>query len=88
MISLYTRLCEIQELYKSFEEQSNVLQDHHTRKTAAIKALEDVIGWKTHIRDRPKDMPIMDKIQAKKIRVTIETWGSLCDAVESIIQDG
>ena len=42
---MYTGLCEIQELYKSFEEQSDVLQNHHTRKTAAIKVLEDVIGW-------------------------------------------
>ena len=53
-----------------------------------MKALEDVIGWKTHIRDITKDMPIMDKVWAKKIRVTIETWGSLCDAVGSIIEDG
>ena len=66
----------------------DVLQDHYTRKTAAIKALEYVSGWQTNIRDKPKDMPIMDKVRANKIGVTIETWGSLCDAVGSIIQDG
>ena len=86
MTTIYTGLCEIHELYKSFEEQSDVLQDHRTQKTAAIKVLEDVNGWKTHIKDRPKDMLIMDKLRAKKIGVTIETWGSLCDVVGSIIQ--
>ena len=30
----------------------------------------------------------MDKVRAKKIKVTIETWGSLCDAVGRIIKDG
>ena len=64
----------MKELYNSFEEQLNVLQDHYTQRTTAIKALEDVIGWKTHIRDRQKDMPIMDKLRAKKTEVTIETW--------------
>ena len=49
------------------------MQDHHTQKTEKIKALEDVIGWKTHIEDIPKDMPIMDKLWAKKTKVTIET---------------
>ena len=66
----------------------DVLQDHYTWKTATIKALKDVIGWQTNIRDKPKDMPIMDKVQVKKIGVTIETWGSLCDMVGSIVQDG
>ena len=67
----------------------DVLQDHYSRKIVAIKALEDVIGWQTNVRNKPKDMPIMDKVRANKIRVTIETWGTcLCDAVGSIIQDG
>ena len=78
----------MQELYKSFERQSDVLPVHHTRRDAAIKAFEDVLGWKTHIRDKPEDFSIMDKIQAKKTEVTIETWEGICDAVESIIQDG
>ena len=88
MTNLYTGLCEIHELYKSFGEQSDVLQGHYTRKTAEIKALEDVIGWQTNIRDIPREIPIMDKVRDNKIRVIIETWGSFCDAVGSIIQDG
>ena len=51
MISLYTGFDEMQELYNSFQLQSDILQDHHTRRTATIKAFEDVIGWKTHIRE-------------------------------------
>ena len=30
----------------------------------------------------------MDKLWANKTEVTIETWGSICDVVETIIQDG
>ena len=78
----------MQELYKSFEEQSYVLEDHHTQKTAAIKVFEDVIGWKAHIRDRPNNMPILDKLKDKKTKVTIETWEGICDAVDIIIQNG
>ena len=33
MTSLFRALCEIQELYKTFEEQSHVLEDHDTQKT-------------------------------------------------------
>ena len=78
----------MKELYKSFERQSDVLPVHHTRRDAAIKAFEDVLGWKTHIRDKPPYFPIMDKLWAKKTEVTIETLEGMCDAIESIIQDG
>ena len=81
MTSLYTTLCEIQELYKTFEEQSHVLKDHDTRKPVAMKALENVTGWKIHMRDKANDIPIMDKLQVKKVEVTFETWGRICDAV-------
>ena len=88
MTSLYTTLCEIQELCKTFEEQSHVLEDHDTQKTIAMKALENVTGSQIHMRDKAKDIPIMDKLQVKKVKVTFETWGSICDAVRSIIKDG
>ena len=55
---------------------------------AATKVFDDILDWKKHIRDRPHDFPIMDKIWTKKTEVTIETWESICDAVESIIKDG
>ena len=62
MPSLFRALCKIQELYKTFEEQSHVLEDNDTQKTVAMKALENVSGWKIHIRDKKKDIPIMDKV--------------------------
>ena len=88
MTNLFRALCEIHELYKTFEEQSHVLEDHDTQKIVAMKALENVSGWKIHMRDKEKDIPIMDKFQVKKVEVIFETWGSLCDAVQSIIEDG
>ena len=53
-----------------------------------MKALENVTGWKIHMRDKAKDIPIMDKVHVKKVEVIFETQGSLCDAVQSIIEDG
>ena len=88
MTSLYTALCEIHELYKTFEEQSHVLEDHDTQKTVAIKALENVTRWKIHMRYKEKDIPTMDKVHVKKVEVTFENWGILCDPVRSIIEDG
>ena len=61
MTSLFRALCEIKELYKTFEEQSHVIEDRDTRKMVAMKALENVSGWKIHMRDKAKDIPIMDK---------------------------
>ena len=78
----------MQELYKSFQSQSDVLQEHHTRRTAVAKALENVLGCKTHIRDKPQDMPIMDNLRAKKTEVTIETWEGIYYTVDSIIHEG
>ena len=81
MTSLFRALCEIQELYKTFEEQSHVLEGHGTRKTVVMKALENVNGWKIHMRDKEKDVPIMDKVQVKKVQVIFENRGILCDVV-------
>ena len=56
MTRLYRALCEINDLYKTFEEQSHVLEYHDTHKTVAMKALENVSGWKIHMRDKAKDI--------------------------------
>ena len=74
----------MQELYNMFESQSHVLQNHNTRRRAATNALKQ----QKHIKDRPHDLPVMDKFQTKKTEVTIETWESIRDAVESLIKDG
>ena len=78
----------MQELYKSFQSQLVVLQKHHTQRIATVNAFENMLGWKKHIRDKPKDLPIMDKFQAKKTEVTIETWVGICDTINSIIHEG
>ena len=52
------------------------------------KAFDNILDWKKHIRDIPHDFLVMDKLLTKKTEVTIETWESICDVVESIIKDG
>ena len=41
-----------------------------------------------HISDRPHDMPILDNLQDKMTKVTIETWNNICDSMEAIITEG
>ena len=88
MVNLYKGFNEMQELYNSFEHQLEVLHEHHKKRQEATKAYDHVIEWKKYIKDRPKDLPILDKLKLKKIQVIIETWESICDLVESIIKDG
>ena len=76
------------ELYNSFERQYDVVQDHHTHSIEVTKAFDNVLYWEKHIKYRIHDLPVMGKIQTKKTGVTIETWESICDAVESIIKGG
>ena len=64
-----------------FERQYESLQDHNTRRREATKDFDNVLDWNMHIRDIPHDFPLMDKIQTKKIEVTIETCESICDIV-------
>ena len=78
----------MKDLFNSFERQADILQDHHARRIVAVKEFEDVLDWKKHIKDKPQDFPVMDKLWAKKTEVTINTWEGICDAVESIIKDG
>ena len=33
-------------------------------------------------------MPILDKLQLKKIEVAIQTWEGICDSVEGLISSG
>ena len=88
MANLYACFNEMQELYNSFDQQYDVLQDHHTRRMASTKDFDNILGWKKHIRDRSHDFPVMDKFQTKKIEVTIKTWEKIFDAIESIIKGG
>ena len=85
---MYTGLNEMQELYNLFQSHLDVLQEHHTQRTATAKDFENVLGWQTHIKDKQQDMPIMDKLWAKKTKVTIETWEGICDTVDSTTHEG
>ena len=76
----------MQELHNMFECQYNILHDHNTHRIEASKAFSNVLEWQKHIKDRPHDFPLMDKLQTKRTEVTIETWETICDGVESIIK--
>ena len=78
----------MQELYNMLECQYDILRDHNSCRLLAAKAFDNVLEWKNHIKDRPHDFPLMDKLHTKKTKVTIETWEIICDEVESIIKDG
>ena len=61
MVNLYKGFNEMQELYNSFEHQSEVLHEHHKRRQEETKAYDHIIEWHKYIKDRPKDLPILDK---------------------------
>ena len=41
-----------------------------------------------YIKERHNDLPFLEKGKLKRIQVSIKTWESVCDRVESIIKDG
>ena len=88
MVNLFKVFNEMHELYNAFEHQSNVLHDHHRRRKDATIDYDHIIDWNNYIKERPDDLPILNKPKLKKIEVTIETWESICDVVESIINYG
>ena len=40
------------------------------------------------MKERPEDLPILDKLKLKKIEVIIKTWEGIRDMVEFIIKYG
>ena len=73
MSNMYRAFNKMHELYNTFEFQPDILWDHNTRRRVASKAFDNVLYWKKHIKDRPHDFPLMDKLQNKKTQVMIET---------------
>ena len=88
MIDLYTCFDEMQGLLDKFTKHSKTLEDHHDRMRETSTALEQVTGWKNHIKEIRHGLPILDKLQDKKTEVSIETWEGICDLVESLINAG
>ena len=85
MIYLYTFFDEMQGLYDKFSKHFETVEDHHDRIRKASTALEQVTGWKKHIKERPHGLPILDKLQVKTTEFVIETWEGICDSVEALI---
>ena len=75
-------------MYNTFEHLFDVFNDHNTGRREATKAYESILELHKHIKERPDDMPILDKLKLKKTEVTIGFWESIYDVVESIIRDG
>ena len=64
------------------------MEINHDETKETSRDFEQVIDWQMHISDRPHDMPIMDKLQAKTSEVTIDTWETMCDSIKSIFREG
>ena len=88
MVSLFKGSIEIHELYNTFKHQYDVLHDHNTLIRESNKDFDIVVEWQNHIKDRPNDLPLTEKLKCKKTEVTIETWEIIFDVVESNIKDG
>ena len=88
MVSLFEGLNEMQETYNALERHSNLLHDHNRRRNEETRAYDTLVGWKKYIKDRPDDLPVLDKGNLKRIKVSNETWEIVCDLVKSIIRDG
>ena len=78
----------MRERYNPFEHQFNIIHDHNTRINEAIRDFDNLIDWKKFMKDRAEDLAVFDKLQLKRIQVSIETGENICDLVESIIKDG
>ena len=50
--------------------------------------LDQIRGWKKHIKERPDGLRILDKLELKKNEVCIETWEAMCDSVEAVVNAG
>ena len=88
MVGLFEGLNEIQETYNAFEHQSDLLYDHNQRRKYATKDYDNMVDWKRYIKDRPKYVPILDKIKLRRINISLEWWENVCESIESTIQDG
>ena len=73
LVELFERLNEIQGTFNSFEHQSNVLYDHNKRRKDSTKSLDNVVDWQRYIKDKPEDVPILDKIKMRRAKISLES---------------
>ena len=57
MIDLYTSFDDMQGLYEKFRKHFETVEDHHDQIRKTYVALEQVTGWKKHIKKRPDGLP-------------------------------
>ena len=88
MEDLYTYFNEMQGLYDKFTKHSETLEGNHDIMRATSMAFEQVAGWQKHMKEKVHDSPILDKLQAKTTKVTIDTWEGIYDLMETLINEG
>ena len=88
MLGLFEGLNYIQETYNSFEHQFDLLYDHNKTRKHATKYYDDMVDWTRYIKDKPEDVPILDKIKLRRIKISLESWENVKESVESTIRDG
>ena len=74
---MYSCFDEMQGVYEKFIKHSETLEDHHHRMRGASTALEQVRGWKNHIKQRLDGLRILDKLELKKLKFALR-HGRLC----------
>ena len=67
MISLFEGPSEMQETYNAFKHQSDFLHDHNWRRIEATRSYDTMVDWKKYIKDKPDDLPVLDKSKRKRI---------------------
>ena len=88
MVGFFEGLNEIQETYNAFENQYDLLYDHNQRRKEESKAYDNLVDWKRYMKERPEYVPILDKIKLRRIKISLESWETVCELVDSTIQDG
>ena len=75
-------------MYEKFIKHSKTLEDQHHQMRVTCTALEQVRGWKKHIKEKLDGFRILDKLELKKTEVCIETWEAMCGSGEAIVNAG
>ena len=72
MVSLFEGFNEMRETYYAFECHSDLLYDHNGRSNEETRDYDTLVDWKKYIKDRPDDLPVLDKGKQKRIQVSID----------------
>jgi hypothetical protein len=83
---LFSSLNNIQETYNVFEKLSVILEQQIKKRQQASKAIDDIVDWKRHIKDKLEDIPVLDSFKFKRIRTSLDAWQNVCEIVEETIK--